>query len=114
MRSTTATALTAFAPAAPVVPAGVLQLLPVWAVLALLGAGVLLTAVQVIVTQYIRIRAVHQVTRSQDAVRVLEIEDLPRRRRDTPGPNGLALDCDTPLEVRGLVIVPRDDRGCGA
>jgi hypothetical protein len=28
--------------------------------------------------------------------------------------NGLALDGDTPLEVRGVVIVSRDDRGCGA
>jgi hypothetical protein len=72
------TALTACAPAALAVPAGVLQLLPGWAVLALIGVGVLLTVAQVAVTQYIRIRAIGRITRSQDAVRVLEIED--RRR----------------------------------
>jgi len=52
-------------------------------VLTLIGVRVLLTASQVIVTQYIRVRAVGRITRSQDAVRVLKIEDLPRRRRDT-------------------------------
>jgi hypothetical protein len=57
-------ALAAFTPAALAVPAGALQLLPVWAVLALLGAGVLLTAPQVIVTPYIRIVAVRRITLS--------------------------------------------------
>lgn len=71
-------ASTALPACALAVPAGLLQLLPGWAVLALIGVGVLLTVAQVAVTQYIRIRAVGRITRSQDAVRVLEIED--RRR----------------------------------
>jgi hypothetical protein len=77
MRPPAATALTAFVPAAMCVPAGVLHLLPLWAVLTLIGVGVLLSSAQVIVTQIIRLRASARITRSQDAVRVLEIEDLP-------------------------------------
>jgi hypothetical protein len=85
MRPTAATGLTTFTPAASGVPTGVLHPLPVWAVLALLGVGVLLSSLQVIVTQVIRLRASARITRSQDALRVLEIEDLPRRRgRSSP------------------------------
>ena len=87
MRPTIATILIAFTPAALGVPAGVLHLLPAWALLGLIGVGVLLTATQVAVTQIIRLRASARITRSQDAVRVLEIEDLPRvLLRDRSGP----------------------------
>jgi hypothetical protein len=52
-----------------------------WAVLAVVGAGMLLTAMQVIVTQLIRLRASARITSSKDALRVLEIEDLPHHRK---------------------------------
>ena len=71
---------TAFAPAALVVPAGVLHLLPAWAVLVVGGAGLVPAAARVIVTQIIRLRASSHITSSRDALRVLEIEDLPHRR----------------------------------
>jgi hypothetical protein len=71
---------TAFAPAALVVPACVLHLLPAWAVLVLVGAGMVLTAAQVIVTLIIRLRASSCITNSRDALRVLEIEDLLHER----------------------------------
>ena len=74
MRSTAATVIST----ALVVPIGVLHLLPVWAVLVVVGVGVLLTALPVIVTQIIRLRASAHITDSHDALRVLEIEDLPR------------------------------------
>jgi hypothetical protein len=74
---------TATAPVALVVPAGVLHLLPIWGILVVVGAGVVLTALQVIVTQVIRLRASARITSSRDALRVLEIEDLPR----APDPN---------------------------
>lgn len=60
--------------------ATVLQVLPQWALLTLAGVGVLLTAFQVCVTQIIRLRASARISRSQDALRVLEIEDLPHRQ----------------------------------
>jgi hypothetical protein len=72
---------TAFAPAALVVPAGMLHPIPLWAVLVVVGPGVVLTAVQVIVTQIIRLRASARITSSRDALRVLEIEDLPHHRK---------------------------------
>jgi hypothetical protein len=81
--------LTALAPiAAPGlgVPAVLYGGLPSWCLLALVGVSVLLTATQVIVTQIIRLRASGKITRSQDALRVLEIEDL---RGARPGRTGL-------------------------
>jgi hypothetical protein len=60
-----------------------------WAVLAVVGAGVVLTAVQVIVTQIIRLRASARITSSRDAVRVLEIEDLRRGQCGTSRPGHL-------------------------
>ena len=42
------------------------------------------TATQVVVTQIIRLRASARITRSQDALRVLEIEDLARRPPSRP------------------------------
>jgi hypothetical protein len=80
MRPTATIAFAALISAAPGIPACVLRLLPIWAVLALIGIGVLLTTVQVIITQVIRLHASARITRSQDALRVLEIEDLPRQR----------------------------------
>jgi hypothetical protein len=74
MRPTAATVT----PAALAVPTGVLQLLPVWAVLTVIGIGMLLASVQVIITQIIRLRASKKITSSRDALRALEIEDLPR------------------------------------
>ena len=47
----------------------------------MVGAGVVLTALQVVVTQVIRLRASACITSSRDAVRVLEIEDLPTTAR---------------------------------
>jgi hypothetical protein len=66
------------------VPAGALHLLPVWAVLAVVAVGVLLTAMQVIVTQIVRLRASKQISSSRDALRMLEIEDLPRGQHCNP------------------------------
>src|SRR4051812_47640206 len=79
---------TAFAPAALVAPAGLLHLLPVWAVLVVVGVGLVLTVVQGIVTQGIRLRAISRITSSCDALRVLEIEDPPASARtvDHPSP----------------------------
>jgi hypothetical protein len=65
-------------------PAAILELLPPWALLLLAGVSILLAGTQVIVTQIIRLRASARITRSQDALRVLEIEDLARQR---DGPN---------------------------
>lgn len=68
--------------AAPVlgIPAAAPGVLPAWALLALLAAAALLTAVQFAVTQIIRLRASNQIANSRDALRVLEIEDLPHHR----------------------------------
>jgi hypothetical protein len=63
------------------IPAALYGALPTWALLALLGLTAALTTTQVVVTQIIRLRASARITRSHDALRVLEIEDLPR-----PGP----------------------------
>jgi hypothetical protein len=57
-------------------PATLLELLPPWALLVLAGVAILLTASQKIGTQIIRLRASAHITSSQDALRVLEIEDL--------------------------------------
>jgi hypothetical protein len=76
--------LTALAPIAPPafgVPAALLGVLPAWCLPALVGVSVLLTATHVVVTQIIRLRASGKITRSQDALRVLEIEDLPHQHR---------------------------------
>jgi hypothetical protein len=69
------TALAPLAPAALGLPAAVLDILPAWAQLALTGISVLLAATQVIVAQIIRLRASARITRSQDALRVLEMQD---------------------------------------
>jgi hypothetical protein len=61
------------------VPAVLYTGMPGWCLLVLLGVTVLLTTAQVTVTQIIRLRASTLITRSQDAVRVLEIEDLSLR-----------------------------------
>jgi hypothetical protein len=76
----------AFAPlAAPLlgVPAALYSALPGWALLALLGVTAALAAAHVVVTQIIRLRANARITRSRDALRVLEIEDLPHYRQPT-------------------------------
>lgn len=76
--------LTALAPIAPPalgVPAVLYGALPGWCLVVLTGVSVLLTAAQVVVTQVIRLRASEKITRSQDALRVFELEDLPHRRR---------------------------------
>jgi hypothetical protein len=54
--------------------------LPTWALLALLGISATLASGHVVATQIIRLRASARITRSQDALRVLEIEDLPHRQ----------------------------------
>jgi hypothetical protein len=69
------------APAAITVPAVLSGALPTWCLLALLGLSVLLTVAHVLVTQLIRLRAINKITRSKDALRVIEIEDLPHRRQ---------------------------------
>jgi hypothetical protein len=78
---------TTLAPIAPVlgVPAVLCVYggLPGWYLFALVGVAVLLTAAEVIVTQIIRLRASSKITRSQDAIRVLEIEDVAHRRRQS-------------------------------
>lgn len=63
------------------VPAVLYADVPGWCLLVLIGVSVLLTVAQVVVTQLIRLRASAQIVRSQDALRVLEIEDLPHRCR---------------------------------
>ena len=77
---------TALAPLAPLLtgaPAAVAGALPT-----LLAVSALLVVLQVLTTQIIRLRASNQITRSQDNLRVLEIEDLPHHRRPPthPGP----------------------------
>jgi hypothetical protein len=71
------TALAPLAPHARGVPAVLSGALPTWYLAVLVGISVLLTATQVIVTQIIRLRASARMIRSQDALRVLQIEDLP-------------------------------------
>ncbi|MFZ0118877.1 MAG: hypothetical protein WAN20_20925 [Pseudonocardiaceae bacterium] len=74
--------LTALAPLAPPilgVPAVLYGALPSWCLAVLVGVSVLLTATQVIVTQIIRLRVSARITRSQDALQVLQIEDLPHK-----------------------------------
>ena len=76
--------LTALAPIAQLalgVPAVLYGSLPAWCLLVLVVVSVLLTLTHVIVTEIIRLRASERITRSQDALRVLEIEDLPYRRQ---------------------------------
>ena len=58
-------------------PAVLCGALPTWYLAVLVGVSVLLTATQVIVTQIIRLRASARITRSHDALHVLQIEDLP-------------------------------------
>jgi hypothetical protein len=77
MRST---ALTSIAPPALGVPAVLYGGMPAWCLHVLVGLSVLITVSQVVVTQVIRLRASARITRSQDALRVLEIEDLLRQR----------------------------------
>jgi hypothetical protein len=72
--------LTGLAPIAPPVlgvPAVLYGGLPGWSLVAVVAASVVLTALPIIVTQVIRLRASSRITRSQDALRVLELEDLP-------------------------------------
>jgi hypothetical protein len=70
------------------VPAVLYGALPTWCLFALLGVSLLLMATHVVVTQIVRLRASARITRSQDALRVLEIEDLPHPHppRRQPGP----------------------------
>jgi hypothetical protein len=68
------------------VPAALSGALPPWALLALLGFTAALTTGHVVVTEIIRLRASARITRSQDALRVLEIQDLPHRRRPRSHP----------------------------
>lgn len=74
------TPLTPIAASAVGVPATLLGFLPSWCLIVLIGASVTLTAIPVVITQIIRLRASGKITRSQDALLVLEIEDLPRHR----------------------------------
>ena len=71
--------------AAPVlgIPVALADALPTWALLTLLGVSALLAAAQVTVTQVIRLRASARISRSDHALRALEIEDLPQQRRRT-------------------------------
>lgn len=57
------------------------NVLPIWLLFALVGIAVLLTAAEVTVTQIIRLRVIDRITRSQDTLRALEIEDFPDRFR---------------------------------
>jgi hypothetical protein len=82
------TPLTPIAAAALGVPATLLGFLPSWCLIVLVGASVTLTAIPVVVSQIIRLRASGKITRSQDALRVLEIEDLPHRGRQPRRPLG--------------------------
>ncbi len=63
------------------VPGALNGALPAWALLGLLGITATLTTAHVVVTQIIRLRASARITRSQDALRVLEIEDLLHHHR---------------------------------
>lgn len=75
------TALASIAPPVLGVPAVLCGGLPAWCLTVLVTISTLLSVVQVFVTQVIRLRASSKISRGQDAVRVLEIEDLPRRAR---------------------------------
>jgi hypothetical protein len=66
------------------VPAVLYGALPTWALVVLLGVTTTLTAAQVAVTQVIRLRASNRITRSNDNLRVLEIQDSPRHRQAPP------------------------------
>jgi hypothetical protein len=46
-----------------------------------------------VVTQIIRLRAINKITRSQDALRVIEIEDLPTAVNPSDGSHLLAIYC---------------------
>ena len=56
------------------IPAALYGAIPTWALLALLGLAAAHTTTHVVVTQIIRLRANTRITRSHDALRVLEIE----------------------------------------
>lgn len=60
--------------------------IPSWALLTVISVNAALTALQVVVTQLIRLRPSSRIPRSQDAVRVLEIEraghPAPRARHE--------------------------------
>jgi hypothetical protein len=68
------------------VPAALCGVLPTWALLTLLGVTATHTTAHVVVTQIIRLRASARITRSPDALRVLEIKDLPHHRPPTTRP----------------------------
>ena len=82
------TPLTPIATSAVEVPAALFGFLPSWCLIVLVGVSVTLTAIPVVVTQIIRLRASGKITRSQDALRVLEIEDSPNRGRQPKRPLG--------------------------
>ncbi|OLS99370.1 hypothetical protein BJF90_39370 [Pseudonocardia sp. CNS-004] len=63
------------------VPALLCGNLPGWVLGALVAVSALPTAIEVIVTQVIRLRASSRITRSQAALRLMEIEDLPCRAK---------------------------------
>jgi hypothetical protein len=75
------TSLASIAPPVVGIPAVLSGGLPAWCLVVLLGVSTLLSTVQVVATQVIRLRASQRVTRSQDNLEVLRIEDLPRFRR---------------------------------
>jgi hypothetical protein len=81
LRSMRLTALASIASPVLGIPAVLYGGLPGWCLTVLVASSTLLAAVQVIITQVIRLRASAKITCSEDAVRVLEIEDLPRRPR---------------------------------
>jgi hypothetical protein len=63
------------------IPAALHGGLPGWSLSLLVGVVVLLVATEALVTQVIRLRASKRITRSQDALRVLEIEGHYHRRQ---------------------------------
>lgn len=80
------------APAASMFP-----VLPPWCVITLVIIGTVLTAIRVIVTQIIRLRATNKITTSEHALRLLEIEDSPRV---LPDPQQTGSWTDAPIVAR--------------
>ena len=58
-----------------------LGILPLWLLIAILMVSVALTAIQVIVTQVIRLRASTKITTSAHALELLTVEDTVRSTR---------------------------------
>ena len=75
------TALAPLTPPVLAVPATLLGILPLWFLITILAVSAALTAIQVIVTQIIRLRASTKITSSAHALQLLTVKDTTRSTR---------------------------------